>query len=255
MTVLFPKLSGDDATRLLETLNSAPLRELECSATINPPGRYFLSTGGNPVSDQQLKSMADRIDGIARDHGYPDSRTRDGLSGFDSACAAYLAESWTAARGEALRPESWAFVAVAMLPHVSRWRFETLKVERVWGSVYRNVFGRLWLRGELFGRPRGHPARWELLDALGEDTFVSIVERPSLSGNPAVARAIGETWLKTRKALPQVNMETLNREAVKRIRLMTDPCNLDVIDSEELAKALARVYLDTARSMTKQGII
>ena len=249
MTVLFPKLSSDDATRQFAVVVSAPLAELERMATINPPGRYFLSTGGNPVSDQKLMAMSESIGMLAREHGYPASRGREGLSAFDAACAAYLADSWPAGWGEALRPESWAYVAAAMFPHLSRWRFETLKLERVWGSIYRNVFGRLWLRGVLFGRPPGHPARWELLEALGEDAFVSIMERPSLSANPAVALAIAESWLKTRTALPGVNMEALNREAMKRVRLIIDPCNLDVLESEELSKALEMIYLNTARSM------
>lgn len=249
MTTLFPKLSVDDATARFAVMVSAPLAELERTASIDPPGRYFLATGGNPVSDAQLQAISESIDRIARDHGYPESRSRDGLSAFDAACAAYLADAWPAAWGEALRPESWAYVSSAMFPHFVRWRFEALKLERVWGSIYRNVFGRLWLRGVVFGRPADHPDRWELLEALGEDTFVSIVERPSLSANPAVALAIAEAWLKTRKALPRVNMESLNREAVKRIRLMIDACNFDVLDSEEIARVLEKVYLNTARSM------
>lgn len=247
MATLFPRIPADVAVQLYNEMVSASPEALQPRASTGHPKAYFLQTGGHAVRETELQRLSNEVTGIAAKHGYPLGRARQRLAAFDADTSAYLAERWPAAPGEALRPEAWAFVSAVMLPHLVKWRFPTLTQERVWGPLYRNTFGRLWLRGLLFDRGPDHADRWQLLSALNEDTFVSIVERPTLSGNPSVARALAEAWVTAGKALPGVSMEALNREVAKKVLLLSEPICFDVVDSAELQRTFTRMYLDTAR--------
>lgn len=247
MAILFPRLPADVTVQLYNEMVNASLEALQSKAATTHPKAYFLETGGHPVHESELQRLADDLTRVAVKHGYPLGRSRQRLAAFDAEAASCLAERWPAASGEALRPEAWAFVSAVMLPHLVKWRFQSLTQERVWGPLYRNTFGRLWFRGMLFDRGKDQAERWRLLSALNEDTFVSIVERPTLSGNPVVARALAEAWVTAGKALPGVPMEALNREVAKKVLLLSEPICFEAIDAAGLQRTFTRMYLDTAR--------
>jgi hypothetical protein len=136
-----------------------------------------------------------------------------------------------------------------MLPHIAKWRFPELRPERISGNIQRNVFGRLWLRGVAFDRGEAHRDRWGLLTGLLEDTFVAIMERPNLSANPALARKIGEVWLRVSADIPAGLLEKAHREAMKRLLVLHTWCNLDLLSDSDLDRAILDIYTSTAEAV------
>jgi hypothetical protein len=89
---------------------------------------------------------------IAKGQGFPQETGRKQLSEFDAQASAWLSGNTTLSSGEALRDDVWAFIATALVPDVTYWRFGTSR-SRYHGGV-RNTFQRLWMRGRVLDRGR-----------------------------------------------------------------------------------------------------
>jgi hypothetical protein len=252
---LFPRLPNDEALLAHSTILASPIDVLEKNATLSADTRYFAPTGGNPITLHQLRIFRQGVEGLARSCGYPAGDTREAKAIFDAKCAAWLVTNWPAISGEALRTDTWNYVTVVMLPHIAKWRFPKLKAERISGNIQRNVFGRLWLRGRAFDRGHTHGERWGLLGALLEDTFVAIMERPSLSGNPAIARKIGEVWVHYAETIPAGVLESTHREVMKRLLVLHTCYNLDVLSDSNLERVIVDTYRSTVAAMGIRPIL
>jgi hypothetical protein len=240
MATLFPRLMPSDAISLWEDLREKSVEELRYASSNSHPGQYYAAVGGARVEPSYLTRLAASLRGIAEDAGYPDRKTSL-LREFDINATKFLAEEMTISDGEALRKETWSFISLVLLPDIVKWRFPDFHVSRCTGGR-RDCFHRLWLRSKAFDLGPGLRNRWVLLQHLTEDFFVSVMERPSLAGNPILCRVIGLTWVTTATKIGRGSMEDVNRRAIKRIRATATLLHLDSIEYANLKNMVAECF-------------
>ena len=241
MMTLLPRLPPLAAERLLESyLGTRPDQWRGFNANELPEAVRFTPTGGSPIAARKLEELREGILAIAKNNGFGGKGTRAELSCFDAQAAAWLADQSVLASGEALRDDVWAFVAIVMFPDIANWRFGD-SPERYLGGV-RNTLQRLWMRGKLFDRGQESLDRWGLLEKLTEDAFVQITERPSLGGNPVLAIAIAEAWVRASLHHGKGAMESLTRRAMLQIRARNEVRSLDELPAESLVAVLDLIF-------------
>ena len=238
---LLPRLPPLAAERILESyLSTGPDQWRGFNANELPEAVRFTPTGGSPIAARKLEELREGILAIAKNNGFGGKGTRAELSCFDAQAAAWLADQSVLASGEALRDDVWAFVAIVMFPDIANWRFGD-SPERYLGGV-RNTLQRLWMRGKLFDRGQESLDRWGLLEKLTEDAFVQITERPSLGGNPVLAIAIAEAWVRASLHHGKGAMESLTRRAMLQIRARNEVRSLDELPAESLVAVLDLIF-------------
>ncbi len=241
MPVLLPRLPGPAAEALLDQrLANGFATPYEFDPRNLPEAIRFGATGGARVDEDTLAHLRNELVLVAASNGYPSTRDRVALAGFDVVAAIMLAEQEVLRSGEALRDDVWAFVGVTLAPDIVHWRFGDSR-ERYLGGV-RNTFQRLWLRSRALDRGTDHPERWRLLEELTEDAHVQITERPSLGGDSRVATAIGEAWLCAANHHGKNAMEPIMRRAALRTRVWNETRSLADLPSDELARVLAGAF-------------
>lgn len=244
---LWPRLPLARAAEFVASLPDLSPEALEARWQA-PEVRVFAATGGVRVTDAALRGLRSGILSAARDCGFP-TVTRGQRGEFDRLAGLLLSEVGIPT-GEGLRPEVWAWIATLLLPDVTRWRWERpdgqVGLERFAGSVYRNAFGRLWLSVVTLDRGPSHHDRWGVLNTLGADQMVALLERPTIAGNPDLGRAIGEAWYALR---PQDRTEDLFREAMKALLVQMGVRRLDVLDQKELQRHLHRIFESTGLAL------
>lgn len=252
MITLWPRLPAAAAESLVEEYLSDELENRrEFNAHSLPDAVRFSSTGGSPIASVELVKIRDEIMNIAIRNGYGRKGTRSEFSNFDYQTASWLAEQHNFESGEALRDDVWAFIAIVLLPDIAYWRFGK-SPERYFGGV-RNTFQRLWLRGKIFDRGESSTDRWKILAELTEDAFVQIVERPSISGNPVLALAIGEAWIRASAHHGKGAMEDVTRRAIPQIRVRNEVRCLDELDISELEALLDEAFETSSTTAVNTG--
>ena len=239
--LLFPRISDAVAHGLWDELMKQEIPVLSNMAATSHERAFYAQTGGQKVNQSCLEDIRKNIKEIAEKNGFPESGTRGGRASFDAECAQWIFENSGICTGEALRKQGWSFFSLVLMPDICKWRFSEFKKERLVGGV-RNVFQRLWMRAFLLGKNKDSNEQWELLHELNEDTFVSITERPGLSSNPRIARAIGECWVRCSKQIGREKMENVNREAIKVIRSIYPVICLDLLQDDQLNNVLDDAY-------------
>lgn len=233
---LFPRLSGPGVRVILEdeTLFSASWKDRE---TRVQKWVSRAATGGLRVSDEQLSALRERVLALATANGFPTAKQpKKETAAFDIQLTKALIDEDLVPRPEAMRDDVWAFLAAVLLPDVVRWRYGGT-LERYRGGV-RNTFQRLWLRGVAFRRGAGDD-RWEIVESLNEDANVQILERPSLAGTPAVARAIGEEWLTLYRRPLGGALEEVTRRVAVTLRITNKVLYLASLDDGALRAEVA----------------
>jgi hypothetical protein len=205
-------------------------------------GERFAPTGGRRVTDAELVKLRQDLDTIATSVGFP-ADTLLARQQFDRQVARFLGEA-ELPPGEMLRAETWAWIAVHLVPHLVQWRFGsgdgTAAAERFAGSLQRNAIGRLWYRAWVFDSGAGHPERFDLVDQLPEDATVAILERTSIASDHRLARMLAESWVRHRDETPSLG-ETLLRRAAIRIRVAAVVRELAALDDNDLGEVVDRV--------------
>ena len=241
MMTLLPRLPPLAAERIMESyLGTGPEQWRGFNANELPEAVRFTPTGGSPIASRMLEELREGILAIAKNNGFGGKGTRAELSCFDAQAAAWLADQSVLASGEALRDDVWAFVAIVMVPDIANWRFGD-SPERYLGGA-RNTLQRLWMRGKLFDRGQESFDRWGLLEKLTEDAFVQITERPSLGGNPVLAIAIAEAWVRASLHHGKGAMESLTRRAILQIRARNEVRSLDELPAQNLSAVLDLIF-------------
>lgn len=237
MVTLLPQLTAFAAEHILDEFLLQGVKAWRSFDPDNLPDEVrFAPTGGTRVSSDQLQLLRSGIVKFAKDCGFGnDTETKD-LALFDSVVSAWLAENPLLASGESLRDNTWIFIGVVMAPDIVHWRFGASR-ERYLGGI-RNTFQRLWMRGRVLDRGPGSDGRWDLLDELTEDALVQITERPSIGGDPILARAIAEAWVRAAMRHPKGRMEPIMRHAVLRIRIQNEIRSMSNLSRDELERML-----------------
>ena len=237
MVILLPRLPGPAAEILLEDQMSDGFASWSGFDPSDLPAAVrFAATGGTQVTPTQLAALRDTIVEIAQSNGFGIEGADAQFASFDAQMAAALAVEPLFASGEALRDDVWTFVGVSLAPDIVYWRFSSAR-KRYFGGV-RNTFQRLCMRGRALDRGAGHPKRWQLLEELSEDALVQITERPSLGGDPVLAKAIAEAWVRASHYHGRGAMEPIMRRAALLVRMWNETRSLADLPSKQLAAIL-----------------
>ena len=188
---------------------------------------------------------------LAHMHGFEGPKSKDRYSSFDLKVARYLGKSKVLAGGEALHDDTWSFIGVAVLPDVAHWRFPKKNEARYLGGL-RNTFQRLWTRARALDRGEGEEDRWELLDYLNEDAAVAIFERPSIGGDPILARAVVEARKRYMLAAGARGIERITRLAVMKIRIMGGVRSWWLLSSGELVEEFGVIFAEAGKAIMAQ---
>lgn len=248
---VFPRLSRLGVSALLAEARLACQTLTERLETAAPFISYA-SSGGSRVTPKELLAIREAVVAIAHAHGFPDTGSQSEKAAFDSDCAIWLTEHLGLPFGEGLRDDVWAFFATCLLPDVSIWRFGSSK-DRFLGGV-RNVFQRLWMRGHALDRGENHPSRWEILRAISEDASVQIIERPSIASSRSLTLAIGEVWTRTAAEIGPSRMESVTREALRKIRIANEVVYMAALDEDALQDVVAS-YFRAAANLNVEAMV
>lgn len=247
---LYPRLHLSNAGALASTFDGIEPTVLRRRQPPALSGQRFAPTGGHRVTEVELRRLRQGLDSIADAAGFP-ADTLTARQQFDREAAGLLGRE-ELPPGEMLRPETWAWIAVHLVPHLVQWRFGArdgrTTTERFAGSLQRNAIGRLWFRAWVFDRGQEHNSRFELIGQLTEDACVAILERTTIASDHRLAKLLVDHWLR-RKSEEQAGAEELLREAAKRIRVLAVVQELSVLDSNEVELAVGEVLEDTARAL------
>lgn len=241
MVILYPRLSPADVASIWESYDGLSIDELRGRSDISHRNQTFAAVGGRRVEIRELETLRQDVRQIAESFDYPNKGSRSSLSQFDAAVSIYFGENLEMPDGEAYRPQTWAFISLVVLPDIVKWRFPSFKISRCTGGR-RDCFHRLWLRAQAFDLGQASENRWVLLKNLTEDSFVSIMERPSLAGSKNICQLLGASWVKTAASLGRNRMEEINRRAIKRIRAKSTVILFDALHYDELKALIEECY-------------
>jgi hypothetical protein len=135
----------------------------------------------------------------------------------------------------------WSFLTLVLLPEIGIWRFDSRAEERLLGKQ-RNVLRRDWWRAWALGPDLD--AAPEGTVPLGEDEFVQIMERPSLGGDPRVARAIRDACFRCLERGKVTSRMFLMRRAALLTRATKSMIALEALSDAELCSLLDQVMED-----------
>lgn len=245
MTVsLLPRLSRLGVNQILRELGSEHSPEA-AQAYLNEHASFASYGASGGVREPHVAlSIASLIRKISGECGFPSPSSQTARAKFDRDAAIALAGFKELASGEGLRDDVWAHFATVLLPDVVRWRFGNATEDRFNGGV-RNAFQRLYMRSSALdlGVEAGVD-RWRLLRALTEDAHVAIFERPSIGGNPVLARAVARQWTVSAAVSGKNSMERTMRSAIKLLRLRCQIMEIGVLSEDEIATVVEALFFD-----------
>ena len=240
MSRLLPGLADPLGSEILGALQNLDPPEISGRVRLTHADQVFPPTGGTPISEADLGYLRDSITGLAASHGFPTKRP--GVTApFDRDCAEALHASLDITPHTASSREAWTFLTCCVLPDVAAWRFPALAPERFLGDVNRNVFRRLWWRAEILGPPP------ELPDPVWgrEDVLVNVMERPGLSGNPTIAKAICDVFRCGVGGRKESDYEPLMRDLMRRVMRRSAFVSLALLPAPQLRNLLEGLMGDT----------
>jgi hypothetical protein len=251
---LYPRLHLSHANAIASSFVGSEPNVLRARDIPSLSGQRFAPTGGRRITDAEMFGLRRDLETIADSVGFP-TDTLATRQQFDRQIAKFLGGA-DFPPGEMLRAQTWAWMAVYLVPHLVQWRFggaeRTASVERFAGSLQRNAIGRLWFRGWVFDRGSQHAGRFDVVDRLTEDASVAILERTTIASHHRLAQALAHGWLQHRDHAPS-QAEELLREAAKRIRVLAVVRDLAVLDHKEVDTVVERVIVETAATLHGNG--
>ncbi len=240
--LLFPRLTRAAGRRILQASDGEG-RDPALARAAGEAVAAWGATGGRRVTTSELLEMRESLVAIGRDCGYERARGRPDHAAFDARCTIWFGETDLIPVGEGLRDDIWSWLGVCLLPDLVARRFPGQPDERFLGGP-RNVFQRHWMRARAFDLGLGAAGRWSLVETLGEDAMVQILERPSISSQPELARAIGQVWLERSRTEPAGGMQDVARAAIRALRILDESRGLAALEPELLAELVQGVFED-----------
>lgn len=233
----FPRLNDAYAIMLIEEYSAkeSPAELTPLSATWNEMA-FHAASATEHVTDAQLQNLRSRLYSLAINNGFPDPLERFNVRNFDQPASDILYQEMELIPAEAANQEIWNFLTMILLPDIAAWRYPNtqskLEFER-WLGTERNVFRKLWWREATLGK--------ELNALVGEDEAVGIMERPSLSGNPDVARAVVKAFDEVYKDFPNLGRSDVMRTVMVSVRKLFPVLDFEFYTEAELTTVLKDV--------------
>ncbi len=219
---------------------------LATRSELSHPEQAWVPTGGTRATREKLIEISAAVRGLAREHGCPSATGTRERTAFDRACASELLRLMNIVPADAANDGVWTFLTCLVLPDVAAWRFPDRHEERFLGTP-RNTFRRLWWRAYVLDGSWPTADRRSVVGELGEDEIVQVMERPSLAGNPRLARGVCLAFLEHAGRTPGVTRMELMRDAAKRLIRVTPFVALDVLGDGALSRILDAAFSESAR--------
>ncbi|TFI04987.1 MULTISPECIES: hypothetical protein [unclassified Herbaspirillum] len=247
--LLLPRLTPVGVTHILE-INGEQLAPSRAKAFLKEHSSmlFFAASGGNK-SEQLTVDIGSKIREIAINSGFPSNSGQNARARFDQDVTIFLAGLEELNTGESLRNDVWAYLATVETCDIVAWRFPKRDPGRFSGGP-RNAFQRLWMRGSSLDKGAVFEDRWGLIKSLTEDALVAIFERPSIGGDPILAKAIAEGWVVTAERIGRGSMESVMRRAIKLLRLRNEIIDLSGLSQSELQETVLE-YFNEASNYAK----
>jgi len=257
--ILFPLLPHHISLQLASAARLASVRSLADSAKPEHPACEYTPTGGTRATITALNKLRSDLLRLAMAAGYPTPASQQQASAFDAEAALVISQQMLMAPAEATKGGVWEFLSCVLLPDIVRWRFggtggTATPLERFL-SGRRNVFQRLWWRAfHLAPRVVDAPQLPKLLNALGEDELVQLMERPSLAGIEGLPSSIAYGLLAASQSYSDLTRRQLIREAQKRFLRLSSFVSFESIAPTELSRHVENVFAQVAASLSRQDL-
>lgn len=242
MSYVWPRLASAFARPLLEEAKTIDVTTLRRTSGITHPDAAPIAVGGQPAPEALIVHVQASVRALSDSLGFPAELPRSAVSTFDQPATRLLHKEMDIVPADAASEEVWNFISLVILPDVAAWRFPGRADDRLLGRP-RNVFRRLWWRGESIG-----PDVIDVPNGLGEDELVNIMERATIAANPLVARAIATTVFENTGLVPGARSELMRDVAKRLLRTQVIIC-IDALPEGEIRSVVERCFSEAAVSL------
>jgi hypothetical protein len=245
---VYPRLPRAAAREIVEERVDWPPEKLRQESRTSHP-LAAPARAGYLVPMDMLVQVRDGVraalDGAEPRFDWPVSTSR--VAEFDRIIGRELYENMQIVPADAASEGVWSFMTLVLLPELGPWRFPGAGDKRYFG-VHRNVLRRTWWRAHILGPDLGGSTRRS--PHLGEDELVQIFERPALSANPWIARAIVSTIHKSSQQL-NVARSVFVRDFTRRLIRITPLLCLDALPRDCLEALLAEQAAQSSQALQR----
>ena len=233
----YPRLNNTYSMMLISEYSSKKSpAELSAFAATSNEMAFHDASATERVSDAQLKLLREELYALAVKNGFPEALKPATVRNFDQPASDILYQKMDLIPAESANQEIWNFLTLVLLPDIAAWRYPNtqhkMDFER-WLGTERNVFRKLWWRQATLGK--------SLNELVGEDEAVGIMERPGLSGNPDVARAIVRAFDAVYKDFSELGRSDVMRAVMVSVRRLVPLLNFEFYTEDELYELLKEV--------------
>ncbi len=241
---LYPRLASPTALGRLRAWHGMPADAVRDEADAWQPRTRFYEVGDR-VEPSTLGRLRRDLRDLALRHGYPGTRRREGLSGFDRAAGLRMLQEPILDVGS---DDVWCHLTAALVPDVVVWRWgwpalqgrtaEELPArsfDRYLGG-FRNSLRRMWYRLATYGAGDEDPPA-----LFWEDALVSVEERPSIGADPRLASMIFEVARPLREVEPYADREAAMRTLARATCEMAGWRELQTLDDSVLEGVLGEL--------------
>jgi hypothetical protein len=184
MTVLWPRLPTPVATSELDRIRISGPGQPQ----VHHSDQIYTPVGGRRATESEIRAVITRLTDLATEHGYPQPAPDHRRIAFDRRAATALRNTIDLNWSEAGQRDTWSFLALVVLPHLTSWRFGTRNSERwVATDLTRHTWSRLWWQAVVF---ENDPA---VLDELTESDLNQLLERRTMGGDPRLVCALARS--------------------------------------------------------------
>jgi hypothetical protein len=254
---LYPYLPLSTARSRAESLATLSRADLIDRSADWDESAIFTPIGGECVDRIEIRRLQSLVRGRMHDSEASSEKATVAHQKFDEAVAPLLLREMNISPHEASQTGLWAFLACVVLPDVVRWRFPGDDASGTSGRRFiggargiRNTLGRLWWRAYVFMDPAAVDP-WQLVRDVGEDQSVQFLERPFLSGNPPLARAM----LRGAIGSGSSRQQDVVRDVTKRLLRVGGIVPLEALPDEALGRVVSRELEASVRALASPGTL
>lgn len=243
----FPRIDDLRAIEIIKELNTKSVSEAQELASTNHPAAYYYATAAVTVSEEQLQELRQRVKDVADDLQFPRDLSRDSARELDQRISTILFQNLDLVPAEAANKEVWNFLTLVVLPDIAKWRFpnEGKKPDYDrWLGGHRNVIRKLWWREAVLGH--------DLNSKIGEDEAVGIMERPMLSGQASIARAMVKALLKSEEEFPSTARSELLRASAVNLRRYLPFTAFEMLTEERIEEFVLNVFRESSQAYVEK---
>lgn len=213
------------------------------AATLAPAtshtSQVFAAVGGVRTNEADVSLIREEVRSVAVEFGFPAQLQPSLRLPFDRSMAESSLRIFDLTWSEAASRDVWSFVALVLLPDVTRWRWSEsstpLSAERwIASDLTRHTWSRYWWRATTFSSDPG------LLNDLHESDLNQILERRAIGGDPRLAIIFSQQFVVAERVTPGHRRRIIRESALRLLRRLAfvDARSLTDADLEELCRTV-----------------